>query len=33
MISSVTIIDQWVDPEETKKFTNGAQMERITVAV
>jgi hypothetical protein len=32
MFSSVTILDQWVDPEETMTFTQGAQMEAITVA-
>ena len=32
MFSSVTILDQWVDPEETTKFAHGAQNEAITVA-
>jgi len=32
MISWVTIIDWWVDPEETTKFTQGALQETITVA-
>ena len=32
MFSSVTILDRWVDPEETTKFAQGAQKEAITVA-
>jgi hypothetical protein len=32
MISSVTIIERWVDPKETTKLTQGAQKEAITVA-
>jgi len=32
MFSSVMILDQWVDPEETTRFTLGAQEEAITVA-
>jgi len=31
MLSSVMILDWWVDPEETTMFTQGAQMEAITV--
>jgi len=32
MFSSVTILDRWVDPEETLKYTPGAHQEAITVA-
>jgi len=32
MFSSVTILDRWVNPEETMKFAQGAQKEAITVA-
>jgi len=32
MLSSITILDQWVDPEEITKFTQRAQKEAITVA-
>ena len=32
MLSSVTILDRRVDPEETMKFAQGAQKEAITVA-
>jgi hypothetical protein len=32
MISSLTILDRWVDPEETMKCSQGAQKEAITVA-
>jgi len=32
MISYVTILDRWVDSEETTKSTQGAQKEAITVA-
>ena len=31
MFSSVTILNQWVDPEETMMLTQGAQEEAITV--
>jgi hypothetical protein len=31
MISSVTIVNWWVDPEETTKLTDGSQKEAITV--
>jgi len=30
--SSVTILDQWVDPEKTTRLTQGAQKGVITVA-
>jgi len=32
MFSSVTILNGKVDPDETTKFTQGAQKESITVA-
>jgi len=32
MFSLVTILDRWVDPEETTKCTQGAQKKAITVA-
>jgi len=32
MFSAVMILDWWVDPEETMKFTQGSQKEAITVA-
>jgi hypothetical protein len=31
MYASVMIVDRWVYPEETTKFTQGAQKEAITV--
>ena len=32
MFHSVTILDRWVDPEETTMLTEGAEKEGITVA-
>ena len=32
MLSSVMILDRWVDPEETQRLTQGAQKEGITIA-
>jgi hypothetical protein len=32
MFSSVTILDRWVDPEETTRLTEGAQKAGITAA-
>jgi hypothetical protein len=32
MVSSLTILDWWVDPEETMRLTQEAQKEGITVA-
>jgi len=32
MISSVAILDRWMDPEETITFAHGAQKEAITIA-
>jgi hypothetical protein len=31
MLSSVTILNRWVDSEETTRFAQGEQMEVITV--